>query len=267
MKIYTYWATGKARVSVGNEEKEIKCYGGSNLSEDDALIKAEEKIEKIKNRIAGHPHVFDDYQVEIREEIVRKINENAAITRNRYGAQILNIEDQMILDIDRPRFSFWDWFKKQTSAKSKAKIIDMVRTLSKKPIYQGCTFRIYETHKGIRVIVPGKKFDPKSAAVSDMMKEFNCDALYALLCKKQDCFRARLTPKASRMKLRGHKVTFPRNSEEEEKFRNWLREYETTSQNFSVCKFIEQIGPDCLMTEAVQLHDEITGAHHNQKLA
>jgi hypothetical protein len=99
-----------------------------------------------------------------------------------------------------------------------------------------------------------------------MMEEFNCDELYTFMCGQQDCFRARLTPKPARMKVRRHKVLFPRSAAEEAEFRAWLAEYEAASQNYSVCKFIEQIGSGNA-TEAVRLHDEITGAHRSQKLA
>ncbi len=264
MKIYRYWAIEKGKISFDQEVKEIKCYGGSNISEADAVAKAREKIAKIKSRIAGDNHVFDDYEVEIREEIVQAVDEKTVITRNRYGAQVLNVQDLMILDIDKPKSSFLDLFKKRVD--DKAKIIEMVRTLAQKSTYQGYGFRIYETCKGMRVIVLGKTFDPKAAETGRMMKEFNCDALYMLLCKKQDCFRARLTPKPSRMKVRGYKVRLFRDGEEEKKYKQWLSEYEAASRSFSVCKFIEQVGPG-YATDAVKLHDEITGVNWSQKLA
>lgn len=264
MKIYRYWAIAKGKVAFDQEEKEISCYGGSNVSEADAIEKAREKIAKVKSKIEGDEHAFDSYEVEIREEIIREIDEKTIITRNRYGAQVLNVADLLILDIDEPRTSFWDLFKKPKDPKTR--ILEMIRKLSAKTMYQAYGFRVYETYKGIRVIVLGSTFDAKAAATQRMMQDFNCDALYAFMCEKQDCFRARLTPKPARMKLRRHKVQFPRSDAEEAEFRAWLREYEAVSQNYSVCKFIEQVGSGNA-TEAVRLHDEITGAHRSQKLA
>lgn len=264
MKIYRYWAIEKSKVSFDREEKEISCYGGSNISEQDAAEKAREKIAKVKSKIAGNDHAFDRYEVEIREEIIREIDEKNIITRNRYGAQVLNAQDLMILDIDKPQSSFFDLFKKQKD--DKTKIIELIHTLAQKPIYQGYGLRIYETFKGIRVIVLGAAFDAKAAATQQMMKEFNCDSLYTLLCNKQGCFRARLTPKPARIKLRAHKVHFPRNHEEDEKLQTWLSTYEAASRNYSVCKFIEQIGSG-YVSESVHLHDEITGAYAHQNLA
>jgi len=266
MKIYKYWQTATEKVKIGKNLVEVKCYGGSNSSDDEARLKAKEKIEKIKRKIAGDKHIFDTYEVEIREEIVRVINEKAVVTRNRYGAEVLNVEDLMIMDIDEPRLSLWDFFKKRDQASDKQKIIEMVRKLSQKPVYQACGYRIYETQKGIRVIVLGKTFDPTDRETQAMMEEFHCDKLYRFLCKKQGCFRARLTPKASRMNLRGHRVRFPREAEEESAFQKWLVAYEAARSNYNVCKFVEQIGTGTL-PEAVQLHDEITCMNRSQTLA
>lgn len=264
MKIYKYWAMEKGILRIDQEDKEIKCYGGSNFSINEAVDKAREKIAKVQRRIAGEKHVWDDYEAEIREEIVRVVDKKSVITRNRYGAQVLNVQNLMILDIDKPQKSFLDIFSK--SKDNKTKIVEMVRKLSQKSAYRDYVFRIYETFKGIRVIVPGKEFDPQDAATERMMKDFHCDELYTLLCKKQDCFRARLTPKPARMKLRKYKVMFPRARQEEMEFRTWLSDYEAESRNFSVCRLIEQIGQSHL-TEAVRLHDEISGVQWNQQLA
>lgn len=266
MKIYKYWQTVTDTVIIDGNLVNVKCYGGSNRSEDEARANAKEKIAKIRQKIAGDTHIFETYEVEIREEIVQFINENAIITRNRYGAQVLNVEDVMIMDIDEPKFSWMDLFRKRDLASKKQNIIEMVRKLAQKSAYSALGYRIYETHKGIRVIVLGRAFDPKSNESQKMMQEFNCDNLYRLLCKKQDCFRARLTPKASRMNLRGHRVKFPRSDEEERAFQIWLAKYETTRLQYSVCKFVEQIGTGTV-SEAVYIHDEITGARRNQELA
>lgn len=94
-----------------------------------------------------------------------------------------------------------------------------------------------------------------------MMDEFHCDPLYTTLCNKQGCFRARLTPKPYRMKMSPYKVNFPRHPGEgvDTEFQRWLSEYEGISRNFSVCKFIEQIGVRHYIDKVIQIHDEITG--------
>src|SRR4029079_3491054 len=106
MKLYKYWVAEKQRILIDGEQQEINCYGGSNISTDDARAKAREKSEKIQRKIKGEKHLFDEYEAEIREEILQIIDGHSAITRNRYGAQVLNVENLLILDIDKPKSSF-----------------------------------------------------------------------------------------------------------------------------------------------------------------
>ena len=266
MKIYKYWVTEKQTILIDGAEQSIICYGGSNISAEDARIRAKEKAEKVKRKIKGEKHLFDEYEVEIREEILQIIDDHSAITRNRYGAQVLNAEKLLILDIDKPKASFGDLFKKKEAGQDKLKIFDMVRKLASASKYQGYGFRIYETYQGARVIVLGRDFDARDHDTVKIMNEFNCDRLYMTICQKQDCFRARLTPKPYRMNMRRYKVPFPREGEDAE-LQNWLVEYERERRNFCVCKFIEQIGPRHVVSDAVHLHDEITGANFRQPLA
>lgn len=266
MKIYKYWATEKQKILIDGMEQDITCYGGSNISVEDARLRALEKIEKIKRKIQGEKHLFDEYEVEIREEILQIIDDHSAITRNRYGASVLNVENLMILDIDKPKSSFADLFKKKDPAQDKLKIFDMVKKLAAMPKYQSYGFRIYETYQGARVIVLGKDFDPRDHESNSIMNDFNCDGLYTTLCQKQGCFRARLTPKPHRMKMRRYKVQFPRQQEDVE-FQRWLAEYERESRNFSVCKFVGQIGASHPLSPVIRIHDDLTGIGYSQPLA
>ena len=266
MKIYKYWVTEKQKTLIDGIEQPITCYGGSNISVEDASLKAKEKAEKVKRKIKGEKHLFDEYEVEIREEILQILDDHSAITRNRYGAQILNSEKLMILDIDKPKASFGDLFKKQDAGQDKLKIFDMVRKLASTPRYQGYGFRIYETFRGARVIVLGREFDSRDRDTVKMMSEFHCDRLYMTICQKQGCFRARLTPKPYRMNMRRYKVPFPREGDDAE-FQGWLVEYERESRGFNVCRFIEQVGVRQVVNDVVGIHDEITGANFRQPLA
>jgi hypothetical protein len=267
MKTFKYWTVEKQKILIDNRSQEITCYGGSNVSVEDARANAREKAEKIQRKIAGEKQLFEDYEMEIREEVLKVIDDGAVITRNRYGAQVLNVEKLMILDIDKPKAAgglgglFTQWKDKRTR---KTEIFDMVRKLATTK-YGQYGFRIYETYQGARVIVLGRDFDPRDGETKKMMDEFNCDPLYTLLCAKQGCYRARLTPKPSRMRLRGYKVKFPR-EQEDYQLQQWLANYESASQKFSVCKFIEQVGSHSL-PEVVRFHDEATGIGYSQRLA
>ncbi|HET6823727.1 MAG TPA: hypothetical protein VFH34_13855 [Anaerolineales bacterium] len=266
MKIYKYWVTEKQTILIDGAGQTITCYGGSNVSVEDARRKAREKAEKVNRKIKGEKHLFDEYEVEIREEILQIIDDHSAITRNRYGAQVLNAEHLLILDIDKPKPSFGDFLKKKDLAQDKRKIFDMVRKLAVTPKFQGYGFRLYETYQGARVIVAGKDFDARDPETGRMMSEFNCDRLYMTLCQKQKCFRARLTPKPHRMKMRHHKIQFPREREDLE-LQTWLADYERESRSYNVCKFIEQVGTRHPVSDVVLIHDELTGANFRQPLA
>jgi hypothetical protein len=268
MKIYKYWTVEKQKIIIDGAQQEVTIYGGSNISIDDARGKAREKAEKIQRKIAGEKHLFEDYESEIREELLQTIDDHSVITRNRYGARVLNVEKLMILDIDKPKSAgggLAGLFKKKDPRSPKEQIFDMVKTLATTK-YANLGFRIYETYQGARVIVLGRDFEPRDDATKKMMDEFNCDPLYTLLCIKQGCYRARLTPKPSRMKFRGYKVKYPREGDDSE-FQRWVSEYESMSRDFSVCKFIGQVGAMHSTPDVVRLHDEMTGVGYPQRLA
>ena len=268
MKIYKYWTSERQTILVDGAQQQVTCYGGSNISMEDAREKAREKAQKIQRKIAGERRIFEDYEVEIREELLRTIDDHSAITRNRYGAQVLNTENMLILDIDNPKPTsggLGGLFKKKDTRSPKEQIFDMVRSLATTK-YQGCAFRLYETYQGARVIVLGQDFDPRSPQTKKMMDEFNCDLLYTMLCIRQGCYRARLTPKPSRMKFKGYKVKYPREGDDSE-FQRWVADYESMSRSFSVCKLIDQLGTSSYMNDVVQLHDDVTGVGYPQPLA
>lgn len=268
MKIYKYWTIEKQNIVIDGNQQTVTCYGGSNISMENARIQAREKIEKIKRKIDGEKHLFEDYEVEIREELLQTIDDHSVITRNRYGAQVINIENMMILDIDKPKSAgggLGGLFKKKDARSPKEQIFDMVRNLATTK-YKDYAFRLYETYQGARVIVLGRNFDPRDSQTKRMMDEFNCDPLYTMLCIRQGCYRARLTPKPSRMRFRGYKVKYPREGDASE-FQRWVAEYESTSRNFSVCKLIEQVGSSQYVNDAVRLHDDVTGVNFPQRLA
>jgi hypothetical protein len=266
MKLFKIWTSEKGKVIIDGEEKEVVCYGGSNASIEEARARAKEKIERLQRKINGDQRVVADYEVEIREEILQTIDDKSIITRNRYGAQVLNTENLMFLDIDKPKTSFGDLFKKKDPTQHKAKIFESIRKLASSPKYSALGFRIYETFQGARVIVLGKDFDMRDRETVAMMNEFYCDALYVAICRKQACFRARLTPKPYRMNMQAYKVQYPREADDRV-FQNWLRDYKYQSRNYSSCKLIEKIGSSPFMPDAVKIHDEITGVNYNLPLA
>ncbi len=268
MKIFQYWVKEKVKIQITGNTQEIFVYGGSNISLDDAALQTQYKAELIQRKINGERNPFEDYEVEIREELLKTLSDNIVVTRNRYGAQVLNAQNLLILDIDKPKSQgILGLFKKKSAAGEKERIFAMIREKAAKAQYAEFGFRVYETFQGARVIVTGRDFDARDDFTKALMKDFNTDALYAAICAKQGCFRARLTPKPSRIKIKNYRVNYPREAEDDIQFENWLQNYERVSRDFSVCRFIELLGRSYGASEAIRLHDDLSGAGANLPLA
>lgn len=255
MKVYRFWkyVSEKRRIQSFGFDVPISCWGGSNESEDDARENALAKINLVVRKIEGEELPEQDYTAEIREEILKGIDEKNIITRNRYGAMVLNSESIPIIDVDKPKLGFFSIFKTYTFKEKKKMMLEQAIESAKK--FPELNFRIYETRKGFRVIVANKKLKASDELVSELFKTFHCDPLYASLCRKQDCFRARLTPKPSYIKHKGKKFKFPKDNSETES--EWLLSYQDASENFSTCHLIKEVGPRADRNQVIEYHDEI----------
>jgi hypothetical protein len=273
MKLYRYWAKVQGTISIqgtfrrGLETKQINCYGGSNLSMDDAVWRAQEKISIVQKKIQKDWETIHSYQpsVEIREEIIKELDAQNIVTRNRYGALVLNSENMLMIDIDDAKHSVLDVLRGQVGERwKKPKILEMIeQQASRAP---ELNFLIYETTNGYRVLVTGHTFEPKSPETAAIFRRFNADPLYARLCIKQECFRARLTPKPFRIKCKRHHVVYPRTPEEDAALKSWGETYSELAQNFAACKFIKAIG-SVQGSPVIRYHDELTRVHEHLDLA
>lgn len=269
---YVYQETNNIRIIEENGVKKAyqttTCYGGSNISEEDAIANAKIKLQHIESRINGEPYNYE-YNVDIQEEIIYKLNDSNIITRNRYGALVLNTDEIMFIDVDHPKITFSRLFFEMFGSKFNAKALmlkDIYKEL-KRAKHQDKAFRIYETFKGYRIIVCGSKFDPNSKESNRMMLDFNADYLYRILCKKQECYRARLTPKPNRINLKDLRYKFPKIDEQEkDRLISWVKEYDQKSINYASCKFISAHNYNYKNT-IVELHDKITDANTSKPLA
>ena len=270
MRIFKYWTRVEGSISVEGRTQRVHAYGGSNNSVQAAAADAERRLDSVRQRIAGEAaRDGETYEVDIREEVLARIDERSVVTRNRYGAAVLNSAEVLFIDIDAPRLGFLDLFRaRPTGARRTAMIVEQVKRLAlKAPELRGLGVRLYETHSGVRAIVTGQHFDPKDAATQKLLRRFNADRLYSHLCRRQGCFRARLTPKPYRMKCRTHKVVFPRaDAAQEAEHRVWVAEYDQVRQQFATCRLICALGHD-VRDAVVDWHDRETGATGGLKLA
>jgi|GEM_PF-407481 len=282
MRIFDYWTkvelpappnavkppgqrtSRKERISIHS------AYGGSNVSIEDAQQDAMQRLANVAAKIAGSELSVESYEADIREIILTRLSERTIVTRNRYGAEVLNSEDVMFMDHDWIHRTLWECFfgaPNHTENKKRALNFIAKRYAKLDLAMQGIGMRLYETHKGIRVIVTGWKYGPKSKETSKLMREFRTDWLYSALCRKQGCYRARLTPKPSRMKYRTIKLKFPFPTSEAENFLlQWVKEYDEKRTKFATCRFVTTLGSSP-SNPVIDYHDQHTGAFSGLKLA
>ena len=267
MRIFKYWIEYSKILTIEDIQQPSKVFGGSNISIEDAERDAKIKLEKAQKIINGELGKDESYEADIVEEIIHEIDKNNIVTRNRYGALVLNSKKLMFIDIDNAsKKSFWDKiFNRKLTHKEL--LLKQISKTMKKAKYADLGFRVYETFKGFRVMVSGKNFSPRSDESIKMMQDFSADALYRWLCIKQNCYRARLTPKPYRIKQKRIKVIFPDRTEaEQEKMENWVRAYDEISNNFATCKLVLEQGRS-YSNRVIDYHDRHSKINTNLNLA
>ncbi|MEH6451638.1 MAG: hypothetical protein V7782_01225 [Psychromonas sp.] len=231
----------------------VSIWGASNDSDAESKSNAESRVRKFKQLIAADKISLKDYEYwngYIREEIVEEVFSAdgrilAVLTRNSYGALVLNTESVFFGDIDvndRGLISrILEKFGK--TRKDKTYYIKQVEDFQKaNPTY---TIKVYETFAGLRVVIINHLFDSNSSLVDKIFSSLDSDPLYVMLCKHQSCFRARLSPKPWRVGLKRPTSRFPRSLKHEEiEFEKWLYNYKSVSTNFASAQLIIEFGKD-----------------------
>ncbi|MEO9953169.1 hypothetical protein [Nonlabens sp.] len=270
MRIFKYWATASKVLHIDGFTQESSVYGGSDISMDHAREDAEQRMDKaatkIQEKINRIYYNDPNYEVDIMEEIIEKIDSNNIITRNRYGALVLNSTDTMFIDVDSYKLSFMKIFFRRGKT-NKDFMLAAIEKAAAKSIYNQLGFRIYETYKGYRVLVSGFNHPVRSSETKFILKDFNGDRLYNYMCDKQNCYRARLTPKPNRVEQKLPRIIFPdRNNEQQDIHDRWLEEYRYKSQRFSTCNLVKEIG-FVSSTRVIEVHDRISKVNRDYPLA
>ena len=268
MRVFKYWNIAETTVLIDGVEKLLSCYGGSNHSESDALTDGHQRLEAVKRRIAGTERgKGPDYEADIREEPLLWIEDRDVITRNRYGAEVLNSTSLIFVDIDEPVFRIWQLFRRIRSREEKKQaILEFVDRRIKQRDLQGFGIRVYETHSGVRLILEGNALGPKSKEAKSLLRSFHADRLYTTLCRKQNCYRARLTPKPHRIEMKSLRLSYPYEGGDKNRIDEWIKEYDSKSQAFSTCRLVKTVGSH-FASPVVRYHDERTRALSKLPLA
>ena len=127
--------------------------------------------------------------------------------------------------------------------------------------------RLYRTPAGFRVLVMHDVFAPSEERVADCFRRLGADAIYARMCRNQNCFRARVSAKPWRIKVWDHilpKGVWPIQPAFAGKRSAWVSRYERAAKDYAACEFIGALGdaarvhPSALAVQAV--HDELSRA-------
>ncbi len=268
MKTYRHWAEVVEDLEVGGALQRTRVCAGSNHSEAEAQDEARRRLAWVRLRIAGEapPRREAGYEADIREPVLEALSEEAVITRNRYGAQVLNCARLPILDVDHPPLRFRDWFSRKTPEWAEGRMREALGQLGRKPGLGHLGFRLYATAQGFRVIVLGQEALPSESVMPRLVRALHVDPLYWTLCRKQACYRARLTPKPHRIQVPRLRLPFPLPEDRRPDLEAWLETYETRSHRFATCRFLGAFGPEPAHP-LVALHDQRSGAHSTRTLA
>lgn len=243
----------------------MHCWGFSNTDAESARADARKRSERVIRKILGTRTPDDDYSADIIEEVVETLSSRSIVTRNRYGARVLNTQEIAIFDIDafpqaRPS-RLREFFRRLFGNASiphktpkDATLAHIMQVLAAKNL----SARIYETAAGFRVLINAETLSPKSEAFLELARCLRADARYTRLCAKQNCFRARLTPKPYRAKIPACRYRWPQAPEEYEQNQTWVKNYEMRAREFSVCRLIRAYGNDFSKHGVVQFHDAAT---------
>lgn len=123
-------------------------------------------------------------------------------------------------------------------------------------------FSTYRTRAGLRVLVTGLGAAPASTGARELLEAMGSDPLYVTLCRVQETYRARLTPKPWRVGSYAlhQALTGPRVPVQPAPA-GWLEEYERLSEEFAVCRLVSRTGPAPTPREQIllDLHDQAVG--------
>jgi hypothetical protein len=268
MKLARFWTRADAEATSPRGQKvRASARGWSNDSIDAARALALQIAQQVANAIASGPVTKKRYPYGDRplpEPVIREFaatgsDSSAVVTRNVYGALVLNANHLMFVDVDKS--------DSQTNATSDG----IMNTIASVVTKHGLSARVYETKAGYRVLITSTTFTAGSPEAESLLTEFGSDPLYIRLCKLQECFRARLTPKPWRCRMTDPPVNFPfETSNAQERFNRWQADYNAKTAPFATCSFLLAIGPGTVslgFDELIKYHDEMTKAANALPLA
>lgn len=212
---------------------------------------------------AGERRARGEYETEIFEMTVQRLDEANIITRNRYGAQVLNSTEICFVDVDEVPQGLGELLRSLIGMgrSAEVRLQELLRELCRED--ERLSARLYRTAAGFRVVLAGQGIELNSPRTEALFRRLHADARYAELCRRQQCWRARLTPKPHRI---GCKAPVPQADSESAaaELAAWVPGYEQQSEPYAVCRLVCCMGT-ALHHPVLELHDEMTGARKSDR--
>jgi hypothetical protein len=272
LRFPTHWVSDKHEAHDRAGELVTRyAYGWSSISDDDARRVARERAKRaVDYAIAGTSQARDEYGYGVdpaREELIDSLEVEdhaeplAAVTRNRYGALVLNTEQLLFADVDQPKPTggfFARLFGKGPDPVDTMR--EQIRTWhASRPRH---SLRLYQTAAGFRIVFTESPHEPTAPQTVELLKSLGSDPLYVRLCQRQKCFRARLTPKPWRCGIDTPGILFPYASpQHEQRQRAWEDGYIAACTNYATCRLLDTFGNPSVhptLAPIVDLHDQYT---------
>ena len=264
MKIPRFWKAAEEQAEIRGRTMLLRAWGHSDSGPEEALRMASGRLPSIRQAIESGRKAdsYDYFSRGIRELRVQAWEtggrEHTVLTRNGYGALVLNTERVMFIDIDVPEGRKVLFFGKGTDERRKERAKQVEEAVKKR----ACPpVRIYETAGGLRLVALDKTYDPTGAEAGKIMEALGADPLYLRLCRAQQCFRARLTPKPWRIRFPNPPFRFPE-APEASPYKDWLEKYEKAGASYRVCNLLGTAGADprrSEIEEVLKIHDRHCG--------
>lgn len=274
MKIPPYWVTERRS---GSDGSLWKLRGISYCSMSEARERLEERF-RIRSEFAARRGVSEEavaehcarlraldelkseeYSTLLLEPVVEQVDAENIITRNRYGVQVLNSTTLCFVDVDDFPLSLGDRLKGIFGRKTtpEEKLLQTLRDLCAADESLGA--RLYRTHNGWRVMLTGRELAPDSERMHRVCRLLHADPLYESLCTRQQCWRARLTPKPYRVGVPGYPRPVDSESVSSPQAQDWIQRYESACRGKSVCRLVDVAGRK-MQSDLIEQHDIMTGA-------
>jgi hypothetical protein len=231
------------------------------------------RIIELGNQLNWYGHGYGGLERPLREPLIQAVpGADALISRNAYGALVLNTAHIFFADIDLPESPsgglLGALFGRKPADPAEAALVRLHEWQARRPDW---ALRIYRTKAGLRVLATQEQFDPVSSDTQQLLASLGSDPLYTTLCRTQACFRARLTPKPWRIGLRAPNWRYPfETTAHEARFQAWLQRYEAAAPRFAVCRLLAELGSRNPIAEAsavLAIHDRYACPPGNLPLA